>query len=266
MAVFAVTRSRDEIDIIESSIRRMAHQVDHIIVGDNSTDGGHEVLQGLVKEGLPLTVHWEDQPNYKQVEVVGRFVAEALERGADWIVPFDLDEIWLGLNERVADDLGGLPEHAMIAPAGLLNHVATDQDDASVKDPIVRMGWREREVLPLRKVAFRASPDVIPADGNHSVRFAGVRHPAEVSGVLQVRHFPFRTPEQFVKRVEIAWPQIRDSGLGESYGTHVWVYGRELERGGPEALHKWFDDAFYHRNPQDRLDLVFDPLKSWPLP
>lgn len=264
MTVFAVTRSCSEIDIIEQSIRRMCAQVDHVIIGDNSTDGGHEVLQGLVEEGLPITLYWEDAPNWHQPEVVKRFVLEAYERGADWVVPFDLDEVWTGEQGSVAMTLMELPEQVMIAPANLLNHTATLLDDVGEQDPFMRLEWRGTEILPLRKVAFRPREDVITHDGNHSVAYEGLRHPAGVSDVLGVKHFPYRSPEQFVKRVEIAWPQIRDSGLGEGYGTHVWVYGRALDEGGPEALHKWFNDAFFVEDPDSDPMLTHDPLPPCP--
>lgn len=258
--VIAITRSCNEVDIAASSVRRMCHQVDHVIVGDNSTDGAHGELQALVDEGLPITLHWEDEPNWHQPKVVKRFVEEARGMGADWVVPFDLDEVWAADEGRIADALGELDERVLIAPARLLSHVATSEDDPAERDPFVRMGWRETEVLPLPKVAFRAREDAITRDGNHSVAFEGVRRPPEVSGVLGVRHFPYRTPEQFVKRVEIAWPQIRDSGLGEDYGAHVWIYGRVLDEKGPEGLHAWFRDGFFHENPAENPDLVFDPL------
>lgn len=260
MTVVAITRSFNEVDIIESSIRRMLTQVDHIIVGDNSTDGTREIL-----ETLPVTVFDDTEPNFRQREVLNGYAQLAREQhDAQWVVPFDIDEVWYADEGRIADRLRDLPDEVLLAPAMLLTHCVTTEDDPHEADPVHRMGWRDIEVLPLRKVACRARPDLFIDHGNHSARFHGVRYAPEVSGVLGARHYPYRSPDQFVKRVLGAYPQLQTSGLPRSHGAHMWGYGEHWERGGEDGLRDWFNTRMTFDRPDENPALVYDPLPPCP--
>ena len=74
-----------------------------------------------------------------------------------------------------------------------------------------------------------------------------------------VRHFPWRTPEQFVERVRTAYQQLNESGLPDIYGSHVRAYGQCLEDEGAEALEAHFMQWFYSEHPQVDDTLIFDP-------
>lgn len=259
--VVGITRVRDEVDIVEQSIRRMATQVDHIICGENfSQDGTREILDRLAGE-LPLTVIDDTAKNFEQREVLTGYAQRAREElGATWVVPFDMDELWAADEGRVSDALSELPETVLLAPARLLNHTSTRDDDWDNPDPFTRMVWREVEVLPLPKVAARALPNMWIDHGNHAAHFDGVRRAPSVDGVLGARHFPYRSPEQFIKRVKIAWPMLRDSGLPRSHGQHMWEYGEHLDEFGEEGLRNWFFNGMCPENPSERPNLVFDPV------
>lgn len=262
MTTFGIARSRNENDIIEWSIRRMLRQVDHVIVGDDSTDGSETILQRLVDEGLPLTVVWDDEPAYHQPDVVKRLMLQARDAGAVWAVPFDLDEAWTADVGRIADRLAQLPDSVLIATARNMNHVATARDDPADPDPMHRMGWRSREMLPLMKVAVRIRDDVRMAHGNHAAAFDDEPLPPAVNGVLESRHFPYRSPEQFTKRVLDNWPDLKASGLARSHGTHIWVYGEHYEQFGADGLRDWFYSGMFEREPEANGDLVFDPIRA----
>ncbi len=183
----------------------------------------------------------------------------AREMGATWVVPFDIDEVWHADQGRIADTLQELPDFVMIAPARLLTHSATSADDPAELDPIARMGWRSVQMLPLPKVACRAVPGLRIGHGNHSAWFHGVRRPPAVNDVLAARHYPYRSPQQFITRVRHAWPMLRDSGLPETHGAHMWAYGRALDEGGPAALERWFADGMFFQAPETNRDLTYDP-------
>ncbi len=263
MTTFGIARSRNEADIIEWSILRMLRQVDHVIIGDDSTDGGELALQRLVDEGLPVTVVWDDEPAYHQPEVVKRLMLQARDMGAEWAVPFDLDEAWTADVGRVADRLAELPEHVLIATARNMNHTATILDDPEDPDPMHRMGWRSREMLPLMKVAVRIRDDVRMAHGNHSASFDAEPFPAAINGVLESRHFPYRTPEQFIKRVLDNWPDLKAaSSLHPGHGAHIRAYGEHYDEFGEAGLREWFANGLLAKNPVDDPSLVFDPIHS----
>ena len=257
--IVAVSRVLNEDDIAAESARRMAAQVDHVIIGEGgSVDGTREAIQALVDEGLPITLQDDPTRNHEQARVMTELAHQAREMGATWVIPYDTDEVWLGRDGRVADTLANLPPEAMLAPARLINHICTSADPDE-PNPFKRMGWRETQVLPLPKVACRALPDLSIHDGNHGASY-DTRHVLSVTDMLEVRHFPYRSPEQFIKRIEIAWPQVRDSDKPESYAAHIRAYGQHLEEFGPEGLRRWFKNAMFFEDPENNPDLIYDPL------
>lgn len=260
MTTWGITRSKNEVDLIEWSLRRMLRQVDHVLIGDNSDDGSEVILRGLVKEGLPITLMYDDAPSWHQREVMTSYAHFARTHGAEWGVFFDIDEAWTGQTGNIAGTLAQLPDHILIAPARNLNHCATDADDPTDPDPMHRMGWRSREMLPLVKVAARLHEDLWIDHGNHAAHYYGEQFPASINGVLESRHYPYRSPEQFIKRVQGSWPELRESGLPEGHGAHMRAYGQHLDEFGPEGLARWFDNGMLLKSPSENPDLVFDPL------
>lgn len=260
MTTWGITRSYNEADVIEWSIRRMLRQVDHILIGDNSDDGTGKILRSLKREGLPLTLLRDDKPSYEQRDVMTAYAHHARQAGAEWGVFFDIDEAWTGLTGNIAETLAALPEHILIAPARNLNHCATNRDDPTDPDPMHRMGWRSREMLPLMKVAARLREDLHIDHGNHAAHYYAEPLAAAVLDQLESRHYPYRSPEQFIKRVKHSWPQLRDSGLSEGHGAHMWAYGRHYDEFGEAGLRRWFENGMLMKDPQANADLVFDPL------
>lgn len=257
MTTFGITRSKNEADAIEGSLRRMLRHVEHIIIGDNSDDGTRETIEKLVADGLPITLVDDWALNWQQREVMTDYAGMAAWMGADWVCPFDIDEIWFAPAGRIADVLADLPPEVMVVDATNTTHCCTSADDPNELDPFARMGWRDRQKLPLSKVACRTRPDLRIGHGNHTATYDG---PVTIEhNVIEIRHFPYRDPEQFIKRVQGAWPPLRDSGLPESHGTHMWVYGRCLDEHGPDGLRSWFRDGMFFENPESNEDLVYDP-------
>jgi hypothetical protein len=261
MTTFGITRSLNEVDLVSYSLRRMLQQVEHVIVGDNSTDGTREEIEKLVADGLPITLLEDRKLNWQQREVMTEYAFMARDMGAEWVCPFDIDEAWLPSEGRISDRLAELPGHVLLVVAANLTHSATTEDDMGDPDPMSRMKWRSPQRLPLGKVACRVVDGLQIEHGNHSATFAGVKHPPMVQGVIECRHFPYRTADQFLKRVEGAWPMLRDSGLPRSHGAHMWGYGDLLDRAGPDAVREWFNTKMLFDNPADNVEgLVFDPL------
>lgn len=257
----AVTRTKNEADIIASSIRRMCAQVDHVIVGDGSNeDDTLDILQALAAEGLPLTVLTDDEPTYAQAEQMTALAHRArLEHGADWVVPFDADEVWMASEGTISEQLADLPRRILIASAMLHDHIVTSEDPDE-GSPFERMVWRRTEPLPLRKVAVRARPDLQLHMGQHSASFDGVRHAATVTDQLGVRHFPYRSVEQFTRKITVGGPPLVASGLPEAIGAHWRMYYEMWERGGDDAMRSWFERWVFETDPGANPHLALDPL------
>lgn len=250
---------RDEADVIGKTVAAMLRQVDLIVVADNlSSDATPEILYGLAASNPGrLVVRLDDDPAYYQGRKMSALAEYArVEHGADWVVPFDADEIWLPRTRgRIGDALDELPSAALVADAQVFNHYATADG----------LGWRGAAALPLRKVAARAVPGLEIATGNHSATFPGDAVALVAQDLIEVRHFPYRTPEQFVRKIRNGSQALAATDLPEHVGKHWRDYGRTLDDGGDAALvehfRRWWliDDPANHDDPP----LVFDPCPGF---
>lgn len=248
--VIAIALVKDEADIIEHTVRHMAEQVDRLLVADNgSTDGTREILDDLELD-LELTVRDDPEVGYFQSRKMSILAADAGQMGAAWVVPFDADEWWYSPFGRIADILAGQPEAAVVR-AELYDHVATGQDPEG--DPVSRMSWRRREPAPLPKVACRPYPRVTIHQGNHGASFGQT-----IDGLV-VRHFPYRSVEQFERKVRNGAAAYAATDLPDDVGKHWRDYGRILEAEGPDALAAVFRSWFWVAEPERDPSLILDP-------
>ena len=245
---------KDEADVAGGMLRHLADEVDHIIVADNgSTDGTRDILSDL-RAQLPLTVLDDPEPAYLQSRKMS-YLADlaAREHGATWIVPTDFDEIWYARGGRLREVLPALPP-ANVALAQLTNHFATAIDPDET-DPFRRLGWRQADPAPLAKVAFRWEPRAVIHQGNHGVTLPSGQ---EELWALEIRHFPYRSAEQFVRKAVNGAAAYRATDLPPSEGAHWRAYGEIYDRLGPEGLANVFRSHFWFLSPTDS-GLVHDP-------
>lgn len=240
--VVGISMVKDEADIIEATVRHMAEQCDAVWVWDNgSTDGTCEML-----ETLPCSLAFDDDPAHYQSDKMSRYAEWVRVQGADWVVPFDADERWITDGQRVADLLMSLPDEAMVCEAAVLNHVATGDSE---------MPWRRREQLPLRKVACRAREGLVIGEGNHSAHYPDLDVPLAVTGRLEVRHYPYRSAEQMIRKARNGAAALAATNLPERIGKHWRDYGRLTDEQLTDAFYKHFHSA----DPKNDPELVYDP-------
>jgi glycosyltransferase involved in cell wall biosynthesis len=250
--VVSICMVKDEADIIGESLRLMAREVDALIVADNaSSDGTRDILADLTRE-LPLTVLDDPEVGYFQSRKMSALAARAAAAGADVVVPHDADERWYSPFGRLGDVLGDHPA-ASVFPAAVYDHVATGHDPAG--DPITRMGWRRATPIPLAKVACRPLVPVVIHQGNH-----GADYGATLDIGLVVRHFPYRSADQFIRKVRNGSAAYALTDLPESVGAHWRGYGRILEERGADALaDEVFRRHFWVADPTRDPRLIYDP-------
>jgi hypothetical protein len=244
--VYAVTMVRDEADIVAATVGHMAAQVDRVIVADNgSADGTRDILAGL-----DCVVIDDPERGYYQSRKMSALAEDAREMGAEWVVPFDADEVWTSPFGTVGDALRAIGDDYLAAAAELHDHVPTGIDP-DLTDPIARIRWRRQKPLGLPKVAARARPGLVIEQGNHGVNY-GFR-PAYLPGQLTVCHFPYRSAEQFVRKARNGAEAYKATDLPEEAGAHWRGYGRILEHDGEEACADIFRTWFWQPDPRDLI-------------
>jgi glycosyltransferase involved in cell wall biosynthesis len=252
---------KDEADVIERTLLHVAAQgVDGILIADNmSTDGTLQLLDEI-ESPCPVMVSTDTEVGYWQSAKMTALAAEAhREYGAEWVWPFDADEVWVqdaGL--RIADVCE--MSIATIITANLFHHLVTLLDPPG--HPFDSMGYRVAEPAPIPKVIVRWQPGNVLHAGNHGCSEAypgGVQEPVGV----EVRHFPYRSEDQFVRKAINGSRAYAETTLPWEVGQHWREYGLLYERGGEEALREAFRVHFVHDLPS-ASGLVYDPVRTLP--
>ena len=235
VTVIAVTMVKDEADVIGPVIANLfAQGVDHIIAADNlSTDRTRSILEQYDR----LTIIDDDEPGYYQDAKMTRLARQAHDMGADWVLPFDADEVWYAEGGTIAQALDTVTADVVMAVGW--DHIVRGDGDAPFSP------WRRPQPQTLCKVAFRARPDAELNMGNHDVRPAEHRQ----RGPLRYRHFQYRSLEQMTRKLRNGKAAYEASTVHELHGTH-WREGGALSDDDMAA--KW--DALCSEE-----GLVFDP-------
>lgn len=250
---------RDEADVIGSTLTHLANEdVDGIIVADNrSTDGTRDILADAQRTlSCPLVIVDDPEVGYWQSQKMSDLAKQAVDRGATWVLPFDADELWYSHIDR----LGGLvrnhvDERCNLLNADLYNHFPTAIDELGVS-PFETIVWRQRNPGALPKVLFRWEPGSVIHQGNHGVTLpSGER---AWPGQVELRHFPYRSAAQFVRKARNGAEAYRATDLPDHVGAHWRAYGDILDRHGEEALAEVFRSHFWFLSPVD-AGLIRDP-------
>lgn len=261
MTTIGISMVKSEDDIIEGVTRHMAGEVDRLIVADNlSTDNTRRILDRLARE-LPLTVIEDPDPAHYQSRKMSDLAASFADPG-DWIVPYDTDELWYSRAGRISDVLSSITsEHAVVA-ATLINHFGTAVDERT-PDVFQSFTWRKQQPGALPKVAFRYEHGAVIADGNHGVflpsgRSLGACTKETATASLEIRHFPYRSPQQFVRKGVNGGMALALTDLPESTGMHWRGYQAIAKAHGPETLEQVYRDHFWFLVPWEQ-GMIRDP-------
>lgn len=213
--IVGVCMVRDEEDIIGPLMAHMLNEgCDWLLIADNlSTDGTRYQLD-LAADTAPVIVINDDEPGYYQAEKMTNLARKAADMGAEWVIPFDADELWYCPDgDRISDVLYATT--ADIVCAAAYDHIATPKDGYD-PNPFLRITHRRTYRQRLPKVCFRAHPDAQLHMGNHDVD-----RPGERAELLELRHFQYRSLDhlrQKVRQGAAAYDAAPD--LHAMYGTH----------------------------------------------
>jgi hypothetical protein len=195
---------RDEQDIVRENLDfHLAQGVDLVIVTDNgSEDATTEILREYESRGV-VRLLFETSDDYSQGRWVTRMARLAADEGADWVINNDADEFWWPRNGSLKSDFEQLGAEVGLVVARRVNFVPRPEDGRPFWE---RMTLRERESLnPLGKplppkLAHRADPEIVVAQGNHKVEGAQLGERLD-DGSIEILHFPMRTYSQFENKI-----------------------------------------------------------------
>lgn len=223
---------KNEEDVADTVLRHLfASGVDHVIVADNlSDDRTPHILNDLQATGFPLTIVEDRVLAYDQAGKMSRLARQAYEIGATWVLPFDADEIWYGVDPatgeacRIADALSHVDPEIQVIRAPGWDHIA---EAWKVEEYAVNHDcwypfspFRRADSQKLAKVAFRAHPDARLHMGNHDVTLPG----PSIIGPLAFRHFQYRSLEQMTRKLRQGREAYEASDIHPMHGTH-WRAG-----------------------------------------
>jgi glycosyltransferase involved in cell wall biosynthesis len=253
MSVAAVLLVKNEVDIIGATLDWLSTQVDEIIFQDNaSNDGTREIA-----EAHGVTLIDDDDPAYYQAKKTTALGQRARGSGHNWVLPCDADEIWHTgeIKRPIRSYLAGLGPEVQVVQAAMYHHFPTDDDDPAVENPVKRLKWRQRESGALPKVCARTAPDLKIGAGNHDAHYTSDRWARSVKGDLSIRHFSWRTPEQYLRKIRIGQAAYAATELPESVGEHWRSWADKPD----EAILEWYDRWALHRSPHGNSELILDP-------
>lgn len=144
---------RNEADVIETNLRHhFASVIDEAIVLDNgSTDGTPELVAELALDpDLPIQLSSEVGPIY-QSDRMTRLARLATLEGADWVLPIDADEFWVGTAAPFRDVLARTPAEVRALFVELVNFV--QRRDVHVAEPGCIETMTRRPARPIGPVA-----------------------------------------------------------------------------------------------------------------
>lgn len=202
---------RDEADIVGAMIQHHLDQgIDLFLVTDNaSVDGTTEILESFAKRGLIELSH--DPRHLKQQhEVVTAMSREAARRGATWVLNADADEFWGSASGALSirDELAAIDPAICAFPVPVVDMTGPPARSGTGLQRLVYRDERPDSLMQSLGIHAHATPDVafvphedvVVAQGNHFVNVEPTGTLPPGRGLL-VRHFPWRSWDQFHRKV-----------------------------------------------------------------
>jgi hypothetical protein len=223
---------RNEQDTIGPVVDHLAEQgVDAFIIADNgSSDATPDVLADLARRHRLYVVR-DSLTAYLQGTKMTMLAELAGRSGADWIVPFDADELWFARDSSVADLLR--TTSADVVHAELHNVFPTHQDPRD-PNPFKRITQFDTSPSSMGKVAVRWHPMMTIWTGNHGATRTGLQ-----SGGLFVAHYPWRSIEQLTAKLlggSAAMRNVADQSLVTHWRRGGLMTPDEVESAWEELL------------------------------
>ncbi len=258
----ALSRIKNEIDIVEAFVRHTAALVDaHLILDNGSTDGTSDIFKALAGEGVAIEVVRDSEVGGEDEAILTAMMRRALSAfSADWVLPLDVDE-FIGANGRdhLEAELGASPHPALVA---WRTYTPVPADDPLETNPVLRIRHRlQTESAVWEKVLVPAewAEQGVLTPGHHDIQMSNRADTRRTRlGSIRLCHFPVRNLSQYAIKVLMG---------------NLWYVARGPERNGlgfhylapfRQLLDDWdgFCASFYDAAPRFALEpgATFDPV------
>ena len=210
MKLVAVTRVRNEADIIEPFVRHTcAHFHKLIVLDDGSSDDTPQILRSMRATGLPVVIVTKESIVYDQSRYMTLLLQMAVNQfGADWVMPLDADEfIEPPHNVKLTEWLSGFEPRVLLVP---WSDFVWDEEASfnSEINPVLRLRmrlpprWDQAKVMiPAHLVTER----VQVAQGNDALVLDGKPVPTVSVNDVHICHYPVRDPVQYAGKTAVGF-------------------------------------------------------------
>jgi hypothetical protein len=222
LKLIAVSRIRNEEDIVEAFVRHHAGLVDrHIFVDNGSNDQTVPILRALKNEGIPLTLFRDESVAFLEAEQNTFLFRQAAALGAHWVLYLDCDEFFdpSRVGGSLHRFLAAIPTAVDSLQIEMANYHPTGADDAA--DLVVprRIRHRHLPATGVTKILVRGRLAALGATverGNHAVTVGGTTIPAVQAAELRLAHFPMRSGWQMLAKAFVGRLKVLAAGAAES--------------------------------------------------
>ena len=237
--IAVITMVRNEEDIIESFVRHCACFSDfHLICDHMSTDRTLEILELLQSEGLPITLFSFKKHEFALREIMTELLYQAIDLGADIILPLDGDEFLIKTGGNAQDlrkKLQNLDSNQIYdVPFFNLSfsEPTKDQDLFALSRPcfhsdLIEEPGRPRKIIVGKDCALSNNLEI--AQGNHRAkRSDGVKIQNEHLNDLINFHLQVRSQQQMISKFATSW--LNSILFGTRYTPNARYLSTEREK------------------------------------
>jgi hypothetical protein len=198
---------RNECDIIEIFVRYHLKYFDHIFIIEHlSKDGTSEILDRLIREGLPLTVDFSEVPFHNQKNEINKKLHEIRNKHKPQVLlPLDADEFVVGDLKKAAHELAS-PQQTLALTWH--NYVPTSLD-LSENNVLKRIVYKNKKINYAQHKVLIPGPlldykTYVP-EGNHELYYENKMIQLVQSKAAHLAHFPIRSIQQFKRKALVNW-------------------------------------------------------------
>lgn len=205
----AIVMLRDEADILPTWLRHITALCDQVFAVDHlSDDASSEILHRFTEAGLPIRSWRMQDPGYWQSAVTTELARYAFQSGAEWVLPFDVDE-FLAVEskahlrvilEKHPDPLGFWRWHHVVPSAECIEAGSMDWGAPQfLANP--NHAPNDAGKVVLHKSVSQKLPGFRLGTGNHLLHGAAFAKALRGDAMGTLWHCPVRSREQITRKL-----------------------------------------------------------------